>query len=1203
MAAQDHVGGKQLIMSTVSIYRPLDTLLPRVRLSDLVALARYEDWSKDVRGEIGELRSKASDDCFPDLALELKEKFQAFYVAHRVANRETSGLEEVFRNSWYDIDEIVESLTIAPEHPAHDQLQLRATRGGLKVFPKDRGRDILRALKRIADDQREEAGPRAISIAFHPSDQFGCDVFCAHLERLVQSGSVLRYDASESDTLTAGRMQLQLAGGNGTSTADTGIGVRLPSDDDDGAADARTVICKSTAPQDWSDTVAAVEDMLPGLPESTDAETGAASGSSESFRTMLDNLPPPMGRFVGRSSYVERLEEFLASDHTGPSILTVCAPGGAGKSALVRHWLRGWDGAKIDADVKYFGYSFYDQGHNVSSSQQFIARALEEFSDCSVDGSDDDSPLDPVDREYAAGRKLAELLCKSRSFIVLDGMECLQGVASSAGSEITEALLRDQGLLGLMRGLSEIDCETPVKCLITSRHWIDSDTQLCFDHQHLSSNRINRLEIKKLDRDDQALAVLTAAGVDASDRSEDWLQQIIAFAEGSPLTLTLLGRLVYSFPDLDDDQLPQRLKDADAHDKSNPGASRLLNVMHQELDGVDAELFRLMGVFDCHVKWHTIRGMCSFPPINGVSEELSRASDVEVWKSLCNLRQLGVVAFGTDAHGFVVSVHPVVRESCKGIWRSSEGSSWKDLNERLFAHYLEVSAAEPSEPEEALSIVLAVKPGCEAGLYREAYRRVVQQRLVRTGLWNMRGVREPLLAVLPLFFKEPEKPQRPEESEVLARFLEEVSEEAENALHPVEIVELYSRVGQLLPMVRGYHEAAVWKVFSHALEYAESLKDDDGFDDSTLLPVIRGLWGNALTRANIQECLGWVERAKVLEFELRHDASFRGKTGEFLTKTMYGVTSYFMGRVHEAHFRHLAPACRIIEQPGSEIEDSSGVVMARCMNGLSLWLLGYTKHAEDQIALAEEWARDRDPWALTLALYYSTILSKQQGDAPTTINKANFLRSFAIMQGYHYFKQRGHFKSEWGESQTAEDLADRDGHLEEMRLCVDRAVPPFLMGMNHGLLADGYLESARIASGDSRQAYLKHARERIEIAKSKEQEALVWKPEIRRIDAKVCIAEGREEEAREALRESRDACGHGRGLRTFELRSLEMQLQLAQDDEEKNGLLSELGGLLQSWEEADRPRDEDDPETCELGKPDGEEYQRLKSLLTEEQGA
>lgn len=138
-----------------------------------------------------------------------------------------------------------------------------------------------------------------------------------------------------------------------------------------------------------------------------------------------------------------------------------CVPGaesGRRRSSLVAHWVKerftdkGWPGVE-----RYFDWSFYSQGTGESrqtSSDLFISWALTFFGDA-----------DPtLGSPWERGERLARLVRKSRTLLVLDGVEPLQYPAGDPSGQ--GGMLKDEGLAALLQGLA---ADNPGLCVVTTR--------------------------------------------------------------------------------------------------------------------------------------------------------------------------------------------------------------------------------------------------------------------------------------------------------------------------------------------------------------------------------------------------------------------------------------------------------------------------------------------------------------------------------------------------------------------------------------------------------------------------------------------------------------------------------------------------------------------------------------------------------------
>ena len=148
-------------------------------------------------------------------------------------------------------------------------------------------------------------------------------------------------------------------------------------------------------------------------------------------------LPETGAELFGRQAELKLLDEAWASETS--NVVSLVAWGGVGKSTLVNKWLEwlksdNWRGAQ-----RVLGWSFFSQGtgERATSADQFIDYALRFFND----------PDPTQGSPWAKGERLAELACKNKALLILDGMEPLQdpyqGIKDPALERLIEELARD----------------------------------------------------------------------------------------------------------------------------------------------------------------------------------------------------------------------------------------------------------------------------------------------------------------------------------------------------------------------------------------------------------------------------------------------------------------------------------------------------------------------------------------------------------------------------------------------------------------------------------------------------------------------------------------------------------------------------------------------------------------------------------------
>jgi hypothetical protein len=193
----------------------------------------------------------------------------------------------------------------------------------------------------------------------------------------------------------------------------------------------------------------------------------------------------------GRSSEMAQL--YNAWDGGRTHIVVLDAIGGAGKTALVRHFIQmleegGWRGAQ-----RLFVWSFFSQGtdeNRQGDADPFYVAALT-FSGYERVAAEVQARKavgrEPTRREIESaqlaliraelptpakkGRALSRLVCQSRTLLILDGMEPLQYPAGRTGGGKNDNIgvsgaLKDKGMAVLLR---ELAAKNPGLVIVTTR--------------------------------------------------------------------------------------------------------------------------------------------------------------------------------------------------------------------------------------------------------------------------------------------------------------------------------------------------------------------------------------------------------------------------------------------------------------------------------------------------------------------------------------------------------------------------------------------------------------------------------------------------------------------------------------------------------------------------------------------------------------
>ena len=218
----------------------------------------------------------------------------------------------------------------------------------------------------------------------------------------------------------------------------------------------------------------------------------------------------------GRDHWLDALDAAWAKPTL--NVYTLVAWGGVGKTSLVAHWVsermaaKGWPGVE-----RYFDWSFYSQGTGESrqtSSDLFIQEALKFF----------DDPDPTKGSPWERGERLAGLVRRHRTLLVLDGIEPLQYPVNDPQA----GRLKDQALEALLQGLA---ADNPGLCLVTTReHLKNIESQATTEEQKLD----------KLAKE-AAIALLRHLQIVGTEAE---MEAAWKDAGGHALTLQLLGRFL-----------------------------------------------------------------------------------------------------------------------------------------------------------------------------------------------------------------------------------------------------------------------------------------------------------------------------------------------------------------------------------------------------------------------------------------------------------------------------------------------------------------------------------------------------------------------------------------------------------------------------------------------------------------------------------
>ena len=410
----------------------------------------------------------------------------------------------------------------------------------------------------------------------------------------------------------------------------------------------------------------------------------------------ISRLPETGSLLFGRRDELNLLDKAWGDENT--NIVIFKAHGGVGKSTLVRVWTEQMAEDNYRGAEVVYAWSFYSQGtsERVTSADQFVAAALEFFGD----------PDPQKGSAWDRGERLADLVAKQRTLLLLDGMEPLQ-----SGHDFDRGEIKDPALKTLLEGLAE---RNPGLCVISTREDV-ADLE----------GTIERVDLEKVSTV-AGRALLRIGGVPGTD---DELEALVENFGHHALALNLLAaylkwpgaRAVSEIPELDD--IPEA---------KGKHARRVMAAFETLFgEGPELDLLRVLGLFDGPVEESVIRALLADPPINGLTNHLKRGGASAFADAQASLRRAKLLADESRHDPPRLDSHPLVREHFGEQLETGRPEAWRAGHERLFKHCQEVADYQPSTLVGLAPLYAAVAHGCAAGRYEEAFTGVYRARILR----------------------------------------------------------------------------------------------------------------------------------------------------------------------------------------------------------------------------------------------------------------------------------------------------------------------------------------------------------------------------------------------------------------------------------------------------------------------------------------
>jgi len=445
-------------------------------------------------------------------------------------------------------------------------------------------------------------------------------------------------------------------------------------------------------------------------------------------------MPTTGPHLFGRDEELKVLDEAWKDGEI--DVVTLVAWGGVGKTALVNHWLNTMRKENYKCAQKVYAWSFYSQGAEEgkqASADEFMQETLQWF------GDDDPTLGSAVEK----GRRLARLVKKQRTLLILDGMEPLQYPPGEVHG--FDGKLKDPGMRAFLR---ELSAGHPGLCAVTSREKVT-------DLEDRTTFSVKEMELEHLSQEAGVL-LLKNLGVKGTDK------EILKAAEeydGHALALTLLGQYIKSAYGGDirkRDKIPRLTKE-----RIQGGHARRVMEAYERWLGKSAErdILYMMGLFDRPAEGGAIEALKAEPSIPGATDQLVQLSEEDWNNALFNLRNARLLAKENPQKPDALDCHPLIREHFGEKLKEKNQKGWKESHKRLYKYFKELPKKEfPDTLQEMEPLFAAVAHGCKAGLHQYALYDLYEERISRS---NVHYIKKKLgafgadLAVLSHFFEKP----------------------------------------------------------------------------------------------------------------------------------------------------------------------------------------------------------------------------------------------------------------------------------------------------------------------------------------------------------------------------------------------------------------------------------------------------------------
>jgi tetratricopeptide (TPR) repeat protein len=438
----------------------------------------------------------------------------------------------------------------------------------------------------------------------------------------------------------------------------------------------------------------------------------------------LTRLPFTGSDLFGRQAELTLLDEAWATEAT--NVISFVAWGGVGKSTLVNKWLERLAKDNYRGARRVYAWSFYSQGtsERATSADLFINTALSWFGD----------PEPTAGSPWDKGERLAELVRREKTLLLLDGMEPLQSalayergkIKDPALSTLVEELARDNPGLCVIttrERIRELDEESPAGAFVVP----PSGGSVAGEDTSELRTHVQQINLELLSPE-AGRALLRVGGVRGPDEELEKATQDFGC---HALALNLLAVYLQDIPGHHIAAAAQ-LPALDLPVEAGQHPRRLIAAFEQRFgDGPEVNVLRLLGLFDRPADGASIAALRQAPAIPGLTDHIQASAEAAWLRALQRLRKYKLIAEESHHAPNELDAHPLVREHFADQLQRAHPKAWKAGNLRLYEHLTRTAKKFPDTIEEMTPLFAAVTHGCAAGHHQEVFRDVYRRRIHR----------------------------------------------------------------------------------------------------------------------------------------------------------------------------------------------------------------------------------------------------------------------------------------------------------------------------------------------------------------------------------------------------------------------------------------------------------------------------------------